>query len=108
MRPRKSVALIQSCSFVVLHTGEYLQALEMLVGMHIARRKGKVDPNQQEEQIRSSPHDFNQKPPVAVLFFRICFVRFEQTMLIMRSPLISDVEHVAFERQRGGGGFVDF
>lgn len=76
MRPRKLVALFQRRCFVGLHTGEYLQALEMLVGMHVARRKGKVDPDQQEEQVRSSPHDLNQKSSVVVILlclrFQLC------------------------------------
>lgn len=79
MRPRKSVALFQCRNFVALHTGKYLQALEMLIGMHVARRKGKVDPDQQEEQICSSPHDSKQKPRVVAFLF---YMRFERYLLL--------------------------
>jgi hypothetical protein len=41
-------------------TGKNFGPLEVLVGVQIARRQSKIHPDQQEQQVRSPPHQEEQ------------------------------------------------
>jgi hypothetical protein len=62
MRPAGlSVAVAEKAYMKARHTGDDLRALEVLIGVQVARREGKVDAHQDQQEIDSPPHDVGSR-----------------------------------------------